>query len=144
MWADTLFAAERDHFVRLVLWAATSAALGTALVAAITVRRIAAPIVLWFSIQTLAWGTCELLLVLVGWNSLSMRDVSAATRLDRITWLNAGLDIGIVAVGVVIAAVGWRYGRRLASVGAGLGIVVQGLGLLILNLTFAVIIARLI
>ena len=73
-----------------------------------------------------------------------MRDVSAATRLDRLTWLHVGLDAGIVGIGIVLAIAAWMFGRRVALVGAGLGIVVQGLGLLVLNLTFASVIARLI
>jgi hypothetical protein len=73
-----------------------------------------------------------------------MRDVSGATRLDRLTWLHAGLDVGIIAVGVTLAVTAWIHGRRLGLIGAGLGIVVQGLGLLVLNLTFASLLARLV
>ena len=144
MWADTLLAAERSHVIRLVIWAVTSATLGTILVALIMGRRTVAPIVLGFAIQALAWGGAELLFALVRWRTLAMRDVSAATRLDRLTWFNAGLDVGIVVAGVAIAAMAWVNGRRLSGVGAGLGVLVQGLALLVINLTFASILARLI
>ena len=73
-----------------------------------------------------------------------MRDVSRATRLDRLTWFSAGLDIGIIVAGMAVIALAWLLGRRLTVVGAGLGIVVQGLGLLVLNLTFASLLARLV
>lgn len=144
MWSDTLFSAERAHFIRLVIWAVASAMAGTVLLAVIAVRRMVAPILQWFAAQALAWGSVELMFVVVSWRSLAMRDVSAATRLDRLTWLYAGLDVGIVGVGVTLAVMAWLSGRRLALVGAGLGIVVQGLALLVLNLTFASVLARLI
>ena len=144
MWSDTLLAAERSHLIRLVLWAATSAVVGTAIIATLTIRRLTAPILLWFGIQSLAWGLVELVLTAIGFQELAMRDVSGATRLDRLTWFMAGLDVGIVATGVAVVAIAWTLGRRLGVIGAGLGIVVQGLGLLVMNLTFASLLARLV
>lgn len=144
MWSDTLLAAERNHLIRMIIWAVTSATLGTALVAFITVRRTVAPILQSFAVQALAWGLVELIVAAASWQLLDMRDVSAATRLDRMTWLYVGLDVGIIGVGVTLAIVSWMQGRRVALVGAGLGVVVQGLGLLVLNLTFASVVARLI
>jgi hypothetical protein len=144
MWSDTLLAAERSHLIRVVLWAVTCAALGSAVVSILTLRRVAAPIILAFAIQTLAWGSAELIVAAARWQSLSMRDVSAATRLDRLTWFAVGLDVGIVGVGVAALVAARMSNRKLNVIGAGLGIIVQGLGLLVLDLTFAGIIARLI
>jgi hypothetical protein len=144
MWSDTLLAAERSHILRVILWAVTSATLGTALLLIITVRRVVAPVVQWFATQALVWGLLELVVAATTWRSLAMRDVSGATRLDRLTWLHIGLDAGIVGSGLTLAVVAWLQGRRLAVIGAGLGVVVQGLGLLLLNLTFASLLARLI
>jgi hypothetical protein len=144
MWSDTLLAAERSHILRVILWAVTSATLGTALLLIITVRRVVAPVVQWFATQALVWGLLELVVAATTWRSLAMRDVSGATRLDRLTWLHIGLDAGIVGIGLTLAVVAWLQGRRLAVIGAGLGVVVQGLGLLLLNLTFASLLARLI
>ena len=62
MWSDTLLAAERSHLIRIVIWAVMSAVLGTTLVAIIAGRRMSAPIALWFAIQTLAWGSVELII----------------------------------------------------------------------------------
>jgi hypothetical protein len=73
-----------------------------------------------------------------------MRDVSGATRLDRLTWFTVGIDVGIVAAGAIAVLMGWRFTRSLRAVGGGLGVVVQGLGLLVLDLTFASILARLV
>jgi hypothetical protein len=144
MWSDTLLAAERTQLIRLMLWAVTSAVLGTVLVTAITLRRVAAPIILGFAIQTLVWGSLELMAAVVRWQALAMRDVSSARRLDHLTWFAVGLDLGIVGVGLTALVVGWSSARRLRVTGAGLGIVAQGLGLLVLDLTFASTIARLI
>ena len=144
MWSDTLLAAERSHILRVILWAVTSATLGTALLLIITVRRVVAPVVQWFATQALVWGLLELVVAATTWRSLAMRDVSGATRLDRLTWLHIGLDAGIVGIGLTLAVVAWLQGRCLAVIGAGLGVVVQGLGLLLLNLTFASLLARLI
>ena len=144
MWSDTLLAAERTQLIRVLLWAATSATLGTALVAIITLRRLVVPIVSAFAIQMLAWGSLELILAAVRWQGMAMRDVSSATRLDRMTWFGAGLDVGVIGAGVTALIVGWLSRRKLSVIGAGLGMVVQGLGLLVLDLTFASIIARLV
>ena len=144
MWSDTLFAAERSHLLRLVLWAAASAVVGTGIIATLSSRRVTAPILLWFGIQSLAWGLIELVLTAIGFQGLTMRDVSGATRLDRLTWFAAGLDVGIIATGVAVITIAWMSGRRLGAIGGGLGIVVQGLGLLVMNLTFASLLAHLV
>lgn len=144
MWSDTLLAAERSHLIRVAVWAVTSMVIGTSFVAIITVRRVAAPIALWFAIQTAVWGSAELIISAARWFALSMRDVSGAARLDRFTWLAIGLDIGIVGVGVAAALIAWRFKRHPGVFGGGLGVVVQGLGLLVLDLTFASILTRLV
>jgi uncharacterized protein DUF6992 len=144
MWSDTLLAAERSHLIRLAIWAFTSAVLGTAFVTVIAVRRVSAPIVSWFAVQTLAWGSLELIITAARWSALSMRDVSAATRLDRLTWFGIGIDVGIVGVGMTAVLLAWKLTRNLRALGGGLGVVVQGLGLLVLDLTFASILAHLV
>ncbi len=144
MWSDTLLAAERSHLIRVVIWAVTSAVLGTTFVTIIVGRRMSAPIALWFAIQTLVWGSVELIIAAARWSTVSMRDVSGATRLDRLTWFAIGLDVGIIAAGVTALVMAWRFTRNLRAFGGGLGVVVQGLGLLVLDLTFASILARLV
>ena len=143
MWSDTLLAAERAHFLRLAVWGGSSALVGTVLLAILTIRRINARIVWHFAAQSLIWGVAVVLLSVMAAHGLTMRDVSAATRLDRLTWFNAGLDIGIVAVGITLASAAWPA-RRLRLVGAGLGIIVQGLALSVLHLTFLAVLARLV
>ena len=96
-----------------------------------------------FAVQCAAWGAIDLAIAGLAWRGLALRDVHGATKLDRLLWLNTGLDVGYVAVGVALAAVGWQLGRRLGLVGAGLGVVVQGLALLVLDAHFIAVINRL-
>lgn len=137
MWADSLLAAERAHLARLALWAMTSLLAGTAVVAILRLRGLASPLLRHFALQMVAWGAVDLLLVWAARRGLELRDAGAARSLERFLWLNNGLDLGYVAVGVTLAVAGWTFGRRLGAVGAGTGIVIQGLALLILDLHLA-------
>ena len=70
MWSDTLLVAERSHLIRMIIWAVTSAVLGTAFVIVVAGRRMSAPIALWFAIQTLVWGSVELMITVARWSAL--------------------------------------------------------------------------
>ena len=56
--------------------------------------------------------------------------------------MNVGLDSGYVAVGAVLALTAWVLARKMAAVGAGIAIIVQGLALLLLNLQFAAVVSK--
>ena len=142
MWGDTLLAAERIHLLRLLSWGAASMLVGTALLAWLMARQHRSELLRHFAIQLAALGAVDLVLALIGRGSLALRDVSAATRLDRLLWLNIGLDAGYVMVGATLIVAGWRIGRRLGLIGAGTGVTVQGTALLLLDLTLAVQISR--
>ncbi|HEX5580103.1 MAG TPA: hypothetical protein VFX39_00910, partial [Gemmatimonadaceae bacterium] len=71
------------------------------------------------------------------------RDLTGYTQLDRMLWLDVGLEVGYVGIGLTLLVTALALGRRLAPVGAGIGIVVQGLGLLVLDLYFLLRIAGL-
>ncbi|HEU4630247.1 MAG TPA: hypothetical protein VFS08_10925 [Gemmatimonadaceae bacterium] len=133
MWADALYLAEYNHVLRLAIWGAGCTLVGTLLVLGLTLSRAVSPLVRHFAIQTAAWGAVELLVGLVSRHGLAYRDLAGYTRLDRSLWLNLGLETGYVMVGLTLAILGWRLGRRLALVGAGTGVVVQGLALLTLD-----------
>lgn len=138
MFADTLLAFERAHLVRLLAWGAGSVLAGTLLLALVAARRAAGPApLLWhFAVQTVAWGAIDLALALWAQRGLALRDNAGARALERLLWLNLGLDVGYVAVGVTLALTGWIVGRRLGAVGAGLGVVVQGAALFLLDVLF--------
>lgn len=151
MWSDTLLVAERSHLLRLIAWGAGSVLAGTLLLVVLLVaaRRAgsaggeASPLLLHFAVQTAAWGAIDLAIAAAAWRGLAMRDVDGATKLDRLLWLNAGLDVGYVAVGVTLAVAGCLLGRRLGAVGAGIGVVVQGAALLLLDAKFIAVMAAL-
>lgn len=134
MWADTLLSAERAHLLRLLAWGASSLLVGTALLAWLRARRSPSALLEHFAVQTSAWGAVEFTFGAVMWRTLALRDLAGATRLDRALWMNIGLDVGYVLVGMTLAIIGWRLGRRLGLVGAGTGVVVQGTALCLLDL----------
>lgn len=142
MYADTLLQLERTHLLRLLAWGAASVLVGTMLLAVLAGTRRRSPLLKHFGIQTAAWGAIDLALAAWFWRGLALRDLAGATRLDRVLWLNIGLDAGYVLVGATLALVGWRLARSHALAGAGIAVIVQGLALALLDLQFAGAIAR--
>ena len=137
MWADTLLAAERAHLLRLFGWAAASILVGVALLAMLSHRRTNAPLLRHFAIQSAAWGVIDLALGWYAWRELHLRDYGGAMGLERIILLNVVLDVGYMGVGIALTLVGARLATpRLGLVGAGLGVVTQGLALLVLDGVF--------
>lgn len=137
MWADTLLVAERAHLLRLGLWGAASLLTGTALAAMTRIGRPQSALLKHFGIQTALWGAVELGVALVLFRSLSLRDLSGATRLDRMLWLSIGLDLGYALVGITLVVIGWRTVRRFGLIGAGIAIVLQGAALALIDLLLA-------
>jgi hypothetical protein len=88
------------------------------------------------------WGAVELGAALLLLRSLAIRDLAGATRLDRMLWMNIGLDVGFVLVGITLVVIGWRAVRRLGLVGAGIAIILQGVSLAVIDLLFAGQISR--
>lgn len=142
MWADTLMTAEGAHLLRLLAWGAASLLVGTVLLAWLRTSHRRSALLEQFAIQTAAWGAAEIALAAVARASLHARDLAGATRLDRLLWLNIGLDAGYMMLGLTLAIVGWRLARHLGYVGAGVAIVVQGGALMLLDLAFAAQISR--
>jgi hypothetical protein len=142
MWADTLEAAERAHLLRLVVWGGASLLVGTTLIVFLRVGRQRSSLLDQFGIQNAAWGTVEVLVAGLGLRSLSIRDLASATRLDRLVWFSIGLEAGAVLVGITLVLAGWRVARRPGLVGAGLGVIVQGAALAVLDLVLAAQISR--
>lgn len=142
MWSDTLLALEREHLLRLLVWGGMGTVAGTGLLAWLTIRRHHSTLLRSFSIQMSLWGLVHLAVGGHGLYRLAHRDLASATQLDRMLWLSTGLDAGLILVGITLAATGWILGRRLGAVGAGIGVLVQGAGLLALDLRFLSVTAR--
>src|SRR4051812_20836313 len=142
MWADTLEALERAHLLRLIVWGAASILAGTALFACLKMRARQSPLLTHFAFQCAGWGVAEMLLGFIMLMRVAPRDLSGATRLDRLLWLSIGLDGGYVIAGLLVAVVGWRLARSGAALGAGVGMIVQGMALALLDLVLAAQISR--
>ncbi|MEI6740889.1 MAG: hypothetical protein WCK74_11330 [Gemmatimonadaceae bacterium] len=143
MWADSLLALERGHLLRLALWGGGSVLFGTVLLAWLTWRRLQATLLQHFAIQTLAWGAVDLALCAWGWRGLALRNYAGAQSLLNFLWLNTGLDVGYLMVGLTLAIACTRLGPRPAGIGAGAGIIVQGLALLLLDVRLILLIGPL-
>lgn len=141
-WADSLLQVEQLHLLKLFAWATLSIVTGSALLAMLRVRRVASPLLTHFAVQSVAWGVVDLAIAWWAGRGLVLRDLEAAVALDRFVWFNIGLDVGYVAVGATLALLGWRATRRRGLVGAGLGVIVQGLALTVLDLQLAAGIVR--
>jgi hypothetical protein len=128
--------------MRLAVWGGSSLIVGIVLLGLLRVRKVRSSLLDHFGIQTAAWGAVDLALALAGMQRLELRDLTAATRLDRFLWLNIGLDVGYAMVGITLVVMGWRVARRPGLVGAGLGVVIQGFALAILDLLLAGQISR--
>ena len=139
MWSDSLLALEQNHLLLLALWGATSTLAGTALLAWLGLRRVHAPLLRHFGIQTAAWGLVDLAICAWARGGLTPRDFAGAQHLVNMLWLNTGLDAGYVAVGITVAITAWQWGRaseggmRPGGVGAGAGIILQGIALFLLD-----------
>jgi hypothetical protein len=137
MFADTLLDLERAHLIRLMLWAGASLLTGTGILAVLAVRRTTSPMLSTFGLVTAAWGAVELAAAVAQWSSLALRDLAGATQLNRLLWLESGLDVALIAVSATIAVAAWRLGRRPGWVGGGVGTVAQGAALLALHARLA-------
>ena len=95
----------------------------------VAVQRSRSPLLRHFAIQTAAWGAVDLAIAAWAWRGLAYRDLAGYTSLDRLLWLNVGLDAGYVAVGATLALTGWfRRGASASSAPASASSV-QGLAL---------------
>jgi hypothetical protein len=140
MYADTLLDLERGHLLRLGVWAALSVLIGALILGLMYWRKAIAPFVRHFAIQLLSWGLIDAAIVGWSWSDLAYRDYAHAMQMQKFLWLNVGLDAGYVGVGITLALAGWLIGKRPGVLGAGVGVVVQGFALFVLDLRLLTII----
>jgi len=126
---------------RLLLWGALSVLGGLTLV------LFGGPFWRGVGIQSSAWGAIDGVIAIVGTKVAHRRRSSLgetpepravereANRLSRLLWVNAGLDVVYVAVGLVLAI--WQGASSQQWRGHGWGIVVQGAFLLFFDLAHA-------
>jgi|SRR5450432_335321 len=134
MWADTLQTFERQHLLQLLEWGGASVLIGCLLFLVLSLRRIRAPLLRHFATQNILWGIAELVWGAFGYRDVPLRDYEGAASLARVLWVAIGFEAGAILVGITLAIGGWTYVKRLAVVGAGIGIIVQASALIVLDL----------
>ena len=134
MWSDTLVLAERALVLRILVWGAFSALTGTILLLLTTIRPRATALLSHFAAQSAAWGLVEILGAVCWWRLIPQRDLAGAERLDDMLWFLAGLEAGMIGIGVALLAAGWALDRRLSLFGSGIAVLIHGLALLVLDL----------
>ena len=144
-YADSLLAFEHLHLTKLFVWAAISG-LPAAFILLTLARRGGAgrsPLLWHFSLQLLTWAHLVAIAAAVRHIRLAPRDFAGATSLDHITWLSAGLAVGLLALGATLVVLGARSApQRLGLAGAGLGLATHGAALALLDLQLASTIVR--
>lgn len=147
MWSDVLQHAEQLHLLRLALWGALSVLAGTTVV---VIGRHRSPFLRRFGGVCGFFGLLELIIALTAYRGVPLRDISGATRLDRLAWLQLGLFLGLSVVGVTLAVSSRVMKTREPSsadssssaIGAGVAITLHGLALATLQLLLIADISR--
>lgn len=150
MWSDIVQHAERLHFLRLCFWGALSTLAGTLLVLVSVARQGSSSLLRGFGSICALLGAVELVIGALNYRHVSLRDISAATRLDRLAWLQLGLYLGVAGVGVSLALSTHRWSRgagsrvqdALPTIGAGLAVLLHGIALATLELFLIADISR--
>lgn len=135
MWADTLQTLEQQHFLRLLAWGGASVLIGTIILIVFRVARTKAPLATHLAAQCVIWGAGALLWGGYSYQSVPLRDYEAAASLARMLWLVIALEAGAIVLGSTFALFGWTIGKRIGSVGTGVGVVLQAGALLFLDLS---------
>jgi len=142
VWADLVLRAERQHAVELLAWAALSLVMATTSFVVTRGRRGQLALVGGFASQLAFWAVVVGVVGAIELQRLTMRDLSSATRLERLTWARAGFDVGIVGMGAVLSGVSRVLARSQRGLGAAAAIIAQGLALLVIDLRLIAVISR--
>jgi len=134
MWADTLQTLEHQHYLRLMAWGAASVLIGALLLLILRAAKRRAPLASHFAVQCVVWGAGSLIWGWYASQDIPLRDYDAAASLARALWIAIAFQAGAIVVGLTFAGFGWSFGKRIGSIGTGIGIVVQASALLFLHL----------
>ena len=142
MWADLILRAERQHAVELLAWAALSLVMATASFVVTKGKRGQFTLLGGFASQLALWAVLVGIVGAIELQQLTMRDLSSATRLERLSWARAGFDVGIVGIGTVLGGASHILARSQRGLGAAAAIIAQGLALLVIDLRLIAVISR--
>jgi hypothetical protein len=135
VWADTLQTLEQQHFLRLLVWGGASVLIGTIILLVFRLARIKGPLATHMAAQCAIWGAAALIWGAYNYQRVPLRDYEAAASLARMLWLVIALEAGAVVLGITFAFFGWAFGKRIGSVGTGVGVILQAGALLFLDLS---------
>lgn len=133
MLSSTLMALERSHLELLAMWGLASLLAGGAVLAALALARAHAVLLRHFALQMLGWGLLELAFTGIRWHALAARDYAGAVRLTTIVAATVALGATATGAGLTLAVAGRRLTARVALVGAGTAITLQGAALVMLD-----------
>ena len=102
----------------------------------LTLRHLKAPLLSHLGVQFGFWGVVALIWGVFAYNDVPLRDYEGAVELTRQLWIAVGVEASGILVGLTLAIGGWTFVRRLGLVGTGVGIALQSLALIILDLVF--------
>jgi hypothetical protein len=105
-------------------------------------RRGQSTLLRGFATQLALWAVVIAVVGAIELQQLTMRDLSSATRLERLTWARAGFDVGIVGMGAVLGGASFALARSQRGLGAAAAIAAQGLALLVIDLRLIAVISR--
>jgi hypothetical protein len=136
-WADSILALERLFFLKLAVWGALSVVAGSALLA-LARRETTSAALSSLSLVLVIGGTLEVAIALVCRQGVRLRDLGAATSLDRMLWFVAGIAVGWTSAALFAAM---RARARLpasaASVGSAIGLALHGVAIAFLTTQLA-------
>jgi hypothetical protein len=131
--SSTLLILERSHLELLALWGLASLLVGGGVLAALAMMRGRAALLRHFALQMLGWGLLELAFTAVRWHALAARDYAGAVRLTALVAGTVVAGATVLGAGMTLAVVGRRLTERVALVGAGAGLALQGAALVMLD-----------
>ena len=134
MWADTLQTLEQQHLLRFLVWGGASLFAGLTILVVFRLARAKAPLATHFAAQCAIWGAAALIRGGYGYGNVPLRDYDAAASLARMLWLIIAFEALAIVSGVTFAAFGWAIGRRIGTVGTGIGVIVQAGAFMFLDL----------
>ena len=142
MWADSFLRAEEQHVLLLLLWGALTVVSSTAIAITLVAQHRASAMLSQFARQLAVWGLLAAIVAAVEWHGIHLRDLASATRVERLVWFRMGFDVGIVGMGIILAATRRLIARSPGALGAGVAIMVHGLALFAVDVQFASSISR--
>ena len=142
MWADSFLRFEQQHVLLLLLWAGCTVLSATSIAIVLAAQHRVSPLLSYFATQLAGWGVLAGIVAGVEWHGIHLRDVAGATRVERLTWLRIGFDLGIIGMGLILAAAGRMLARSPRAIGAAMAIIVNGLALFAIDVQFASNISR--